>query len=247
MDDLKSSGYSPVVGVEEKEEKGSFTVLLRFLRRFIVLIIAFTILGTIGGYFLARRQDQTVYTQTKSVVVVASIDDATKLTNISLTDRLKLSIAEAIKTAPTISNRASSIYYANCEEQGKTAKGGVYRGSVNVEVEEGMILSISYSAASSEEAADKLDAFIEAVQEKSSELFTSYANEVNLYPLDNAPKTTSSNGFIKLVLLGVLGGLVAGLAIAFIIYILDNTISSKSDLERLTGSTVVAYIDDIAQ
>ena len=246
MEDFVQKDNIAAINSVEKENRGAFTVFLRFLRRFIVLILVFTVLGTVGGFVLARKKDQTVYTQTKAVVVVASIDQISQANNITLTDILKNTIAR-VTTTPIIIDRAREIYIENCNNAQKKPNGTVSSGAISVESGDNLIFDISYSSSSAADAADKLDAFIAAVQEQTSVLFQDYANQVNLYPIDNAPALSTSNGFVKFMLLGVLGGLVAGLAIAFILYILDNTVSSKSELEALTGATVVAYIDDVVQ
>ena len=233
--------------LDQEESGGSFMTVLRFLRRFIVLITIMTIIGTGLGLVYAYKKDETVYTQTKAVIFIASIDNpvnktATMATNISLTKKY-LSTVQEMVVQPIFTSKARDIYHNKYNSW-------TYFSSGNIKIKEtnGMILSVSCTDGDATVAAQKLDVFIEAVQE----VFASgdakiTADAVNIEAIDNVPTTTSSNGFTRFVLVGVLGGLVGGVLIALLFYLLDNTVASRSDLERLTGATVVAYIDDIAQ
>lgn len=229
----------------EEKEGGSFTAILQFLRRFLVLIVVLTVLGTAAGLGLAFMKDQTVYTQSKSVIFIARIEGKTMSTNISLTNKYIPTVKEEIKM-PIFIDRANSIYKSGF---GDTAQyltyGGISAGSIGIKTGEGLVFTFSYSDLDPQVAADKLDAFIEAAKIEIQGLLT--ADNAEFVSIQRMPTTSSGNGFVKYVLLGVLGGLVVGLALAFIIYILDNTVTGKSDLEKLTGATVVAYIDDVAQ
>ena len=49
----------------------------------------------------------------------------------------------------------------------------------------------------------------------------------------------------KVVFIAVLIGVVLGVAVVLIKYLLDNTVKDKATLERITGSNVIAYIEDV--
>lgn len=229
---------APVTFEEKEDNSGSFTVVIQFLRRFIILIVACTLIGAGIGLALATVKDKTVYTQTKSVMFIAKIDNKTMATNISLTNKYLPTIREMIVT-PIFISKANEVY----KNDYKSRSGSIGAGGVGIADGGGMILSISYSDYDPAVASDKLSAFIKAVGEELKGRLT--ADEVDVVSIDNVPSTSSSNGFAKFVLLGVLGGLVIGIAVAFLFYLFDNTVSSKAELERLTGATVVAYIDDV--
>lgn len=230
---------SAVIFDGTEENSGSFIVLLHFLRRFIVLIILCTVIGTAAGLGLAFIKDKKVYTQTKSLVVIAEIENSSVTTNLSLTEKWMPTIPNII-TSPVFIKQANEVY---------ASRGGVGRisaGSVSVKAGSGLIFIISYSDYDAKTAGAKLDAFIDAA---SAEIQNGYltADSVEFKSIDRVAETSVSSGFAKFVLLGLLGGLVVGVALAFLIYLFDSTVSSKSELERLTGAAVVAYIDDIAQ
>ena len=99
MDNEILTTQSPITTFEEKgEDVGSFAAFLSFLRRFIVLIVICTVLGTALGLGVAFVKDKKVYTQSKSVVIIASIDGKAMTTNISLTKKWMNSIPTLIKT-----------------------------------------------------------------------------------------------------------------------------------------------------
>ena len=149
------------------------------------------------------------------------------------------SIKDTLAT-PIFVSKANDVY----KNEYASHSGYVSAGNIGITDGGGMILSISYSDYDEIVARDKLDAYIKAIKEEINNVgLPGDAKKVEA--IDNVPTTYSSNGFAKFVLLGLLGGLVLGFAMAFLFYILDNTVSSKSELERLTGATVVAFIDDV--
>lgn len=226
------TSHYPAIDIQDNESSGSFTLFFGFIRRFFLLILLFTLIGLGVGAWFAYKKDQTVYTQTKSVILLARIEGSIQTTNLSLTKKYMPTV-QGIITQPKFINAANEKYK------------GISAGAISVQAGNGMILNISYTDYRPDIAAAKLDAFIEAAKKviQTEELLT--ADEVDFKPIDNVPVTTSSNEFVKFILLGVLGGIVIGFALSFIIYLFDNTVRSKDDLERLTGSTVIAYLDDV--
>ena len=239
MDSEILKQQSPAVTVEEKsEDSGSLFAFLLFLRRFIVLIVIFIILGAALGLGLAFVKDKKVYTQTKSVIVIATMDNKSTYASITLTKNLSNNIPDLIKT-PVFINKANEIY-------GLDGTGKITSSAISVKGNENMIFTISYSDYDKDVAEKKLCDYIEAVK---AEIDNGYltADKVIVNDIDNEPRTSVSSGLVKYILLGLAGGVIIGLAMAFLIYLFDNTVSNKSELERLTGAAVVAYIDDVAQ
>ena len=230
----------PSVNFDEKDvEISSLRLLLYFIRRFILLIVICTVIGTVLGVGYALVKDKKVYTQTKSLVVIARIDNASLSTNIALTKKWWATLPKTI-TSPVFISRAQDIYGDKNDK--------ISAGSLKVNNNAGMILTISYSDYDADVAAKKLDAYIAAASEEIQAEGKNYvtADSVEFKSIDSVPRTTESTEFLRYVLIGFLGGAVVGLIIAFLSYILDSTVTSKSELERLTGVMVVAYIDDVA-
>ena len=234
------------VETEMNEEDRSFAMVISFIRRFFLLILIITLLGAGAGFGYAYTRDKTVYTQSKSVILLAKItankQQATSLNNLTLSKKY-IPTVQAILTTDIFIAEANSI----AKERNV---GFISSYWINVEEVSGTILKISYSDFDKDAAANKLDVFLQAAQDviqhggfDGKSLLT--ADAVDFKPIDNVPVTTSSNGMIKYILLGLLGGMVLGIAIAFLIYLLDNGVRNKDDLERLTGSTVIAYLEDM--
>ncbi len=236
------------IDVEEKDsEVSTFAVFMRFLHRFIWLIIIVTVIGAGIGLGIAFRRDKTVYTQTKSIIFIAKINEKDMSTNIPLTNKYIPTVRESIVT-PIFISRANEIYKENFQGTEQYDKfGGIGAGSIGVREGGGMILTISYNDYNAKVAADKLDAFLEASQKVFQEEVKLTSDDVDFVPIDNVPKTTTTTEFAKFILLSMLAGAVVGIFLSFLIYMFDNTVTSRTDLERLTGATVVAYIDDVNQ
>lgn len=227
----------------QEDAASSFIVILQFLRRFIVLIVLATLFGLGAGLGYSYKNNYTEWTQTKSVIFIAKIDNMSMATNISLTNKYMSSVPGMVLT-PLFISKANDIYRSKYGNDGQY----IYAYSIGFEQSDGMIFSVSYTDGDEIIAERKLDAFIEAVQVlfETGEVNIT-ADEVSFEPIDNTPSTTSSNSSSRYILIGLLGGIVGGVLLALLLYLLDNTVNSKTELERLTGATVVAYIDDIAQ
>ena len=241
MEEKIYAGHYPVAEYDERDsDNDSFMVFLRFLRRFMILLIISTVIGLGIGLGMGFTKDKTVYKQTKSVLFLAGIDGTVMTTNLALTKKYIPTVKGEITTSIFI-EKANEIYRA----EGGT--GWISGGNIGISSGDGLILNISYSDYDPDAAELKLNAFIKAAGEviKDEELIT--ADNVSFQSIDKVPKLSTSNGFARYVVLGTAGGLAIGLLLAFLIYLLDNTVSSKTELERLTGATVVAYIDDVAK
>ena len=225
--------------IESQEDTAtSFVIILQFLRRFIVLIVLATLFGLGVGIGYSYKNNYTEWTQTKSVMFIAKIEEKSMATKISLTNKLMSSIPDIVVT-PVFISKANEKYKGS---------GLISASSISIKQSDGMIFSISYLDYDESTAEKKLDAFIAAIQDvfESDEIRLT-ADEVKFEAIDNTPSTTSSNSSSRYILIGLLGGIVGGVLLALVLYLLDNTVNSKTELERLTGATVVAYIDDIAQ
>lgn len=51
----------------------------------------------------------------------------------------------------------------------------------------------------------------------------------------------------RIILIAAFIGLVFSLAIIYVLYLLDNTLKAKEQLEEITGANVIAYLDDVAE
>ena len=61
----------------------------------------------------------------------------------------------------------------------------------------------------------------------------------------NGVSVVSDKGTKKTVVIAAVIGLAISLVIIYISYIADSTIKNKEMLEEITGSSVIAFIDDV--
>lgn len=242
MEDKTLNTVSVTENLQNEKESNGLFVVLSVLKRFWVLILIFTIIGAGIGIGLALANDKTVYTQTKKVVCIAKIENKTMLTNISLTNRYIPTIKDQITTSLFI-DKANEIYGKDYDP--------ISASAIGVTAGTNLILRISYSDLDPNVAEAKLNAFLQAAEilygENNKTIRLVTGDEVSFRSIDNYPKLTSSNNFMAYTLIGVLGGLIVGAALAFLFYIIDNTVTDKDELERLTGTNVIAFIDDVKE
>lgn len=243
IDNVKTSNLNDVSTLNaDNEQNGNFGffTLLSVLRRFWILILVCTVIGTALGLGLAVFKDQTYYTQSRKVICIARINDKAMITNISLTNRLIPTIKDQVKTQIFI-DEANNLY------KEKYGSRSISASAINFEVGETLIFKVSYTDVTKELAEQKLNVYIAAVKkvyENQGSVLTT-GDEVSFEAIDGYSTSSSSNGFTKFVLLGVAGGIAIGLVLALLLYLMDNTVSNKDDLERLTGANVIAFIDDV--
>ena len=51
----------------------------------------------------------------------------------------------------------------------------------------------------------------------------------------------------RIIIIAAFIGFMISLALIYILYLLDNTVKAKEQLEKMTGASVVAYIDDVSE
>ena len=68
--------------------------------------------------------------------------------------------------------------------------------------------------------------------------------------LNNSSSTVSVGADIptnRIIIVAAFIGLMISLAVIYILYLLDNTVKAKEQLEQMTGASVIAYIDDVSE
>ena len=89
--------------------------------------------------------------------------------------------------------------------------------------------------------AQKTIEYYGATDSEGKEIFPNFANK--LIQLTHARSVTVSRGLAKILLIALAIGLVLCFAIIFIRYLIDDTLTSKDEIERITGKPVLAYIE----
>lgn len=234
---------SVVTSFEEKEPTESSIVIFgKILRRFLALIVICTVIGTAVGLGIALVKSKTTYTQSKSVLLVSKLDDKPITTGISLSNRSKEDVQKMI-SMPVFVETANQKYLQYCIANYETPYGSVSGKAISVGTSESLVFTVSYSDYDEKAAEAKLDAVIEAANAEIENYMS--ADDAQIIPLDVKPVLSVSNSFAKYLLFGVFGGLAVGVLLALFFYVIDNRVTDKADLERFTGTTVIAYIEDV--
>ncbi|MBE5733783.1 MAG: hypothetical protein E7347_01885 [Clostridiales bacterium] len=140
-------------------------------------------------------------------------------------------------------------------DQNMTAEKNILDSNVNVTTKANdnsdvYVFSISYTDPVLEEAIVKAKIYVEAFRaevnstmgEKGAKYFPGVV--ITITPLGYTGCTTDVSK-TKIAIIGFLIGLVISAILVFIINLLDNTVKSKDELEELTGTSVLAYIEDM--
>lgn len=73
------------------------------------------------------------------------------------------------------------------------------------------------------------------------------AGLINLVQNSSGIGVSSNASTKKPIIIAAVLGLVISLAVIYVIYVIDNTVKSKEQLEALSGANVIAYIEDVAE
>ena len=247
------------------QEDSAFLRLLYALKRFWVLILLMTLVGLGLGFGYAELKVKPVYTASKSVMFIVN---ATKIDSSSATSgngssnnatlaKRYLPDAAVYITSDLFVKKDNEFYSAAAKENPEiygTDPGSISRGAISVSYSDNsLIFSISYSDSTENAAKLKLDKVIEGSNfmivnsgEEDSEIKGLIMGEdMELKPTQTYATVSVRNGNSRMIVIGAILGLVVGLAIVLLIYLLDNTVKDMRELERLTGSNVIAYLENV--
>lgn len=212
-----------------------FTLL--FKKLFLIIII--TVLFGGAGFAYSKWRNNTEYTATVKLMFKV---DASQ-TNISNGDKVTLATTFLPMTSSIIKSPIE-VEQTNAIYKGKGGIGSVGSGAISVNYgESSLIFSISYVDSERQKSIDKLNAIIENAENRLSGYFPS--EEVALIKVQNTPEIIVTTGMTKYVLIGAGAGFVLICAIILLRYALDNTVNDKDEIEKLTGTNVIAYIEDV--
>ncbi len=224
--------------VNVKSGSSIWKALLR--KWFIVVIIAAICAGIAVAYSAIKIKP--VYTASTSIVLKMTISDdnntSTNTNNATLAKKNLPTVKEIIESY-SVAEKANEFYNQANSKEGNN----VSYGAINVSYgEKSMIFTLSYTDLSKENAGAKLKAVIEtapAILETRIE-----AETVDLVPVQNTYSYSSSDRTSTVIIMGVLIGLVLGVGVVLVMYLLDNKVSSREELEQITGANVLAYIEN---
>lgn len=234
----------------------TFRQLLLIVRANIFLIVAIIVIATVIGtvYYMTRK---TTYTATRSMIVICKNGETESDSNIyndlTATSRIIPTIAGFCKQEVVIS-RAQEIY--DTSNSGTISKGGVsvsYDESGN-----NYFMYISYTDVTPELARAKVMAISMAEKEivetkdengksvyvRMSTNITFVDNIADMVDSGNIPCSVNSGSKMTVVLAFIIG-VIAAVLVVLLRYLLDDTLKTKEELERVTGTQVFAFLSDV--
>ncbi|MBE7086878.1 MAG: hypothetical protein E7369_01080 [Clostridiales bacterium] len=222
------------------EESEKVFPLWRVLYKSIWLILAVTIICGAIGITLGFLRSTPTYTASRKILLNVDFDtkgstsEATAVVNNNtLAKRTLPTIADIIKTRAVV-DRANSYGHG----------GEINSKQISVTYsEKSLIFTISYTDLTEAEAVvdleDVVKAANEVIKEKEPTVFTS----LEFVETQNVATVTKNTNIATYIILGFVGGLVLGVVLALLIFILDNKVKDGYELEEITGSSVIAIIE----
>lgn len=234
----------------------TFRQLLLIIRANIFLIVAIIVIATIVGVVYSTTR-KTTYTATRSMIVVcknvSDENDNNIYNDLTATSRMIPTIAEYCKQEVVLS-LAQEIY-------GKSNSGEIKKSGVKVSYDESgnnYFLYISYTDVEPDLARAKVMAvseaekeIVETVDAKGNPVYVRMMTTLTFVDtidtaedLQKIPCVMNSGSKMIIVLAVIIGIIVAVLVVLFR-YLLDDTLKTKEELERATGTQVFAFLGDM--
>ena len=233
------------MSINEKEtlsEKENRFPFWKILTRNIMFIICITLLGGLIGVVYSAIKVKPVYTATLSVMYYEapyregdySDSDDTSL-GISLTKNSLKTMSEII-TMPRTVGKANELY----TEAGKS--GELIANNIDVYYNDySCIFFVSYSDTNETDAKQKLYFLMESIETVFVE-DKLVAGEPEFISTGSDYKIDVTNRSYLFIILGCAAGLLLAVFLSIIIYLLDNKIKSREELEEITGVGILSFI-----
>ena len=221
----------------------SFFKLIKFNLLLMILIFVFcTLVGTLFGVLTSKP----VYKASRSVILRTELQSSSvdAETNNAALAFLVIGQLEYHFTSANYIELANEKYLQINPE----AKDKISANNIIVEYKDNsLIFTISYQDRDKQVAINKLKAVFDASIEYFETTSSSY--NIKLIATDNADAddrrfaVSVSNGLYKYIIIGAVAGLVIAFAVVLIKNSLDNTVHDKDELEEITGSNMLAFIE----
>ena len=234
----------------------TFRQLLLIIRANIFLIVAIIVIATIVGVVYSTTR-KTTYTATRSMIVICknvSDENDNNIDNdLTATSRMIPTIAEYCKQEVVLS-LAQEIY-------GKSNSGEIKKSGVKVSYDESgnnYFLYISYTDVEPDLARAKVMAvseaekeIVETVDAKGNPVYVRMMTTLTFVDtIDTAEDLQKipcvmNSGSKMIIVLAVISGIIVAVLVVLFRYLLDDTLKTKEELERATGTQVFAFLGDM--
>lgn len=249
--------------VNEKEKSLSFADILGVLRGGIVWIIIITILCTLIGGVYAFLFKKTTYTaKLNAQIYVETYKNPTTNEEEVVPEHTRF------QYAALLADKCSALIMSNdvinaCNEALKV-DGLKMSGSLTIVPEENQpFFTVTYTyaqkggdvSATKEEVAKTLNAFVDEAREyinSKPDVYPWHADKIVVYSYAQAKDVTATTGKAGVIAVAFLIGLVLSVVFVLVKNAFDDTITTKDQIELITGNQIIATIDishniDVAQ
>ena len=225
--------------MEELDLKELFSMFWNKKAEIVFITLILMVVGIIYSYFYITP----VYTAKTDLVLVQSSstvsqtgDSGITTTDITMNSKLVSTYSELIKRNAVFGQVASNLNISDAEAD--EIKKNI---SVN-SAKDTEIIEIKVTNEDPNKAADVANEIAKVFSEKIVEIY----NISNIYLLDRAqaPEKPSNVNHMKDIVIFAFIGLVIAAAYVLVANMLDNTIKTEEDIEKLTGLVVLTAIPD---
>lgn len=220
----------------DQDEEIDLGELLRYLRGRIVLIIAVFVVGLVGAGLITKFLIKPVYKATAKLYVVSnSGKSVVNLDDLRLGTTLSADYQELLKIRPLMTEIAQDLDLDYTYTQ--------LQSMIDVKpVEDTRILIITASSYDPEEAKDIANAMVKKATTYLPKLMAITAPNVAEEAI--TPKAPSSPSLARNALLGGILGAVLAIGILTVLFILDDTVKTSEDIERMIGVMPLTLIPE---
>jgi len=210
-------------------------IIYKKLTLIILVTILFAIIGLAYGLLFVK----TEHTVTTSMILKLETDDVSSgenRNNASLTYLYFPPIKQVI-FSPEVINETNNALSKDKQVSSSSLK-------MNYG-EKSMIFTMSYTDYDKEVAKEKLAAIIETSKKYISKQNIILAKSAEIVELQDGYSESQHRGLATTIVITSAIGLVLGVGLAFLLYFLDNTAKDKEEIEELTGTTIIANIENV--
>lgn len=225
--------------MEELDLKELFSMFWNKKAEIVFITLILMVVGIIYSYFYITP----VYTAKTDLVLVQSSstvsqtgDSAITSTDLTMNSKLVSTYSELIKRNAVFGQVASNLNISD-EEADEIKKNISVNSAKDTE-----IIEIKVTNEDPNKAADVANEIAKVFSEKIVEIY----NISNIYLLDRAqaPEDPSNVNHMKDIVIFAFIGLVIAAAYVLVANMLDNTIKTEEDIEKVTGLVVLTAIPD---
>lgn len=235
MDEIQAQLY-------EERKIPILKILYRNLLFIIIATILFGVLGMGFGKFFAKP----VYTAKCNMILAVSLDGVDKNGAANNDNAIAKNFLGTVLY--TVKNSATVFEDANADYANKATNGSISAGAFSTSFESGStIFTMMYTDSSEQAAKEKLAELIKSCKNYIKVNGTTLVQSTYIGIEETQSKYTVdvNDKFVLYAVIGFAGGLILSAGLVLILYIVDNKVKYPEEIEELTETNVLAYIENI--